>query len=69
MRLNSQLVESMRAAGYVTTTEAARLTKHPAKTIRFWCNNKGLKHRRDGEAYFVELASLRRRAGEQEKPT
>jgi excisionase family DNA binding protein len=63
MRLNAELVAAMERDGYVTTTEAARLTKHPSSTIRFWCQCKGLAHIRDGSAFFINRESLLRMAG------
>ncbi len=67
MRLNKELTESMRAKGYITTGEAARLVKRPISTIRQWCTTGKVAFVRNGDSYFVNLAGLLRRAGEQQE--
>lgn len=63
--MTTQLIEDMRAKGYVTPEEAARLAKVPQPTIYAWVRSgalgETLKHGR--RRIFVSLEKLRELAG------
>jgi hypothetical protein len=66
MRATKQLLESMRAKGFVTVTEAAKIAMRMPRTIRRWRNRGHISNTTNGGICFIELASLRKWTGEQE---
>lgn len=58
MKLSKELIAARLKAGFVCTTEAAKLVHRTSNTIRKWCDDGKVTFERDATAYFVQIDSL-----------